>query len=169
MLIAATDACIFIDLIELKITAPFFKLDIEVHTTIDVWNELFDIQQETLNAYQSVGKLTIHILGEEEIEEIDGLNYPRSLSPQDRSVIYIAEKLDALLLSSAIAVRNFAKSIAFDHHGMFWILDQLVDNKFISKTFASFKLRELLQSNIMYNINMKLWNEANKRFRRWEK
>lgn len=43
MLIAVTDACIFIDLIELKITAPFFKLDIEVHTTIDVWNELFDI------------------------------------------------------------------------------------------------------------------------------
>lgn len=169
MLIAVIDACIFIDLIELKISSHFFKLDLEVHTTIDVWHELYNSQQEILNAYQSVGKLTIHILEANEMEEITGLNYPRNLSPQDQSVIYIADKLNAMLLSSDKAVRNFAKSMAIDHHGMFWILDQLVENALIPKGLASSKLHELLENNIMYNNNMKLWKEANKLFKQWDR
>ena len=41
MKIAVTDACIFIDLIELDLVQPFFQLRVELHTTIDVINELF--------------------------------------------------------------------------------------------------------------------------------
>ena len=41
MKIAVTDACIFTDLIELDLVSPFFQLHVELHTTIDVVNELF--------------------------------------------------------------------------------------------------------------------------------
>jgi hypothetical protein len=167
MLIAITDACIFIDLIDLKITAPFFSLDIEVHTTIDVWNELYESHQETLKAYQSVDKLTIHILEEHEIDELIEMRYPKSLSPADQTVIYIAEKLDAILLSSDKAVRNFSKSKAIDHHGMFWIFDQLVEKSIITKYFATLKLKYLVKNNVMYNNNVKLLLEAEKRFTLW--
>ena len=54
MRIAVTDACIFIDLLELAITSPFFGLDLGVHTTIDVMGELHQEQQEILIAYQAV-------------------------------------------------------------------------------------------------------------------
>lgn len=60
MRIAITDACIFIDLIELQLTSQFFGLDIEIHTTLDVYNELYIEQQEWLKVYWSFGKLTLH-------------------------------------------------------------------------------------------------------------
>jgi hypothetical protein len=42
--IAVTDACIFIDLIELSLIAPFFQLgdtplQLEIHTTLEVLDE----------------------------------------------------------------------------------------------------------------------------------
>ena len=41
MKIAITDACIFIDLIELRLTSQFFRLQLEIHTSLDVYNELY--------------------------------------------------------------------------------------------------------------------------------
>ena len=51
MKLAITDACIFIDLCDLEITQPFFALDLEIHTSVDVFNELYPEQQKILNAY----------------------------------------------------------------------------------------------------------------------
>ncbi len=48
MKLAITDACIFIDLIELRLTSEFFKLPIEIHTSLDVYNELYPEQKEIL-------------------------------------------------------------------------------------------------------------------------
>ena len=44
MKIAVTDACIFIDLCEVELTAPFFALHMEVHTSLDVFNEIYPEQ-----------------------------------------------------------------------------------------------------------------------------
>ena len=43
-----------------------------------------------------------------------------SLSDNDKSVIFLADKLDAKVISSDKAVRNYAKSKAIDCHGMLW-------------------------------------------------
>lgn len=56
MRIAVTDACIFIDLIELDLISDFFQLELELHTTVDVMNELFQEQKQVLIAYQKVVK-----------------------------------------------------------------------------------------------------------------
>lgn len=58
MKVAVTDACIFIDLIELDLVSSFFKLDIQLHTTVDVVNELFPEQKQILQAYESGQLLT---------------------------------------------------------------------------------------------------------------
>lgn len=52
MKIAITDACIFIDIIELRLTSEFFSLPIEIHTSPDVYYELNPVQQDLLKAYQ---------------------------------------------------------------------------------------------------------------------
>lgn len=64
--VAVTDACIFIDLYDLGLLASFFKLEIEIHTTFSVYFELYSEQQQVLKAYQSVDRLFIHNLKEED-------------------------------------------------------------------------------------------------------
>lgn len=167
MKIAVTDANIFIDLMELKIVAEFFQLELEVHTTLEVMNELYHDQQEILKAYSSVSKLTIHNLQEEQLLEIKNISFPKSLSHQDKSVIYLAAALNAILLSSDKPVRNYAGREAIEYHGMFWIFDRLIDQKLLSSSKAIQKLRQMMQSNLIYQNNVKLWKEAEKRILKW--
>lgn len=171
--IAVTDACIFIDLIELSLITPFFQLgnttlELEIHTTLEVVDELYPEQQEILKAYEAVNKLTVHIVNAKGLEEIQSFAFPKALSQQDRSVIYIASKLKAMVLSSDKPVRNFAKKIAVEVHGMFWVLDRLVEHEIITGKVAATKLNQLMRSNLIYQNNMKLWKEAGKRINVWE-
>ncbi len=86
MRVAVTDACVFIDLIELDMIASFFQLDLELHTTVAVLDKLFLEQKQILEAYQSVGKLLVHNLGEVDFQEMKKIPFPRGLSQEDRSV-----------------------------------------------------------------------------------
>jgi len=79
IIIAVTDACIFIDLHDLELTDSFFNLDFEIHTTTAVLYELYNEQQQILRAYQSVNRLTIHNLQEQDFIEIHLQEYPKSL------------------------------------------------------------------------------------------
>jgi hypothetical protein len=58
--VAITDACIFIDISDLKLISLFFDLDFDIHTSLDVYNELYPKQQEELSHFKNAGKLTIH-------------------------------------------------------------------------------------------------------------
>ena len=119
--LAVTDACIFIDLYDLGLISPFFKLEIEIHTTSAVYFELYEKQQQVLHAYQLVEKLIIHNLKERDFIEIHSEPYPKSLSETDKSVLHIANQLNACVLSSDKAVRNCAKNKDIEYHGMIWI------------------------------------------------
>lgn len=167
MRIAVTDACIFIDLLELNIVSPFFNLDLEVHTTAEVMDELYHEQQEILIASQSVNKLTVHNLSVEDLATIRVTAFSKALSQQDKSVIYLASKLEATVLSSDKPVRDCAKRMAIETHGMFWIFDQLVDHKLLNAEQATNRLHQLMNTNLMYRNNVLLWKEANKRFTLW--
>src|SRR3569623_1599148 len=100
MRLAITDACIFIDLYYLQLTALFFSLDMEIHTSVDVLNELYENQLQVLSAFQSVGRLTAHNITETEKKKIISIAYPKSLSESDKTVLYLASKLNAIVLSS---------------------------------------------------------------------
>jgi predicted nucleic acid-binding protein len=169
MRIVVTDACIFIDIIDLQLTSKFFGLELEIHTTVDVFNELYANQQQILQAYQQSGKLVIHILSPEEQEEIINENFPASLSPEDCSVIYVARKLEAVVLSSDKPVRNHAKKLAIDYHGMMWVFDQLVEQELLGKAEAVVKLRSLIMTNMIYKGNADMIKEFEKRMKSWSK
>lgn len=98
--VAVTDANIFIDLYDLSLIESFFNLELEIHTTSAVLFELYPEQREVFQAYRSVGKLEVHNLQEKDFIEIYNENYPKSLSEADKSVLYIANKIDACVLSS---------------------------------------------------------------------
>lgn len=165
--VAITDACIFIDIYELQLLTRFFALPLEVHTTIDVMNEMFTEQRQQLLVYQTTKKLTIHIADEEDKKNIRLNNYPRSLSESDCSVLYFAEKQNAILLSSDKVVRNTAKRRSIDYHGMLWIFDKLVAAGLLNTNEAGIKLKQLIQSNIVFQNNRELTVEMEKRLAKW--
>lgn len=168
MKIAVTDACIFIDLHDLDLVASFFNLEIEIHTTTAVYFELYPEQQLVLKAYQSVGRLEIHNLQERDFIEIHSEKYPRSLSETDKSVLHLANKLNACVLSSDKVLRNCAKNKEIEYHGMLWIFDQLVDSTELTKKEAGNKLRQLLQTNFVFRNNQQLVLEIEKRLKTWK-
>lgn len=168
MKLAITDACIFIDLIELQLTSEFFSLPIEIHTSLDVFNELYPEQKELLKAYKIGNKLTVHILTSDEKLAIQMEAFPKALSDIDKTVIFIAEKLNAVVLSSDKAVRNYAKTKSIGYHGMLWIFDKFIENNLLSPTQAIKKIEALVSANVIYRNNAELSEEIEKRKHIWK-
>lgn len=169
MKIAITDACIFIDIYDLQLTSKFFGLELEIHTSVDVFNELYDEQQEILRAFQSVGRLTIHNIESEQRQEIISSTYPRALSSTDKTVLFLAEKIEAMVLSSDKAVRQCAKTKCIEYHGMLWVFDKLIEFGLIDKTTAITKINQLVETNFIYQNNYELKSEIDKRIDIWSK
>jgi hypothetical protein len=86
----------------------------------------------------------------------------------DKTVLFLARKLDAFVLSSDKAVRNYAKSKVIAYHGLLWIFDQLISEGHLLPGEAAVKLKALMNSNIVYQNNATLAGEINKRFKLWE-
>ncbi|GIL23947.1 MAG: hypothetical protein BroJett042_24600 [Bacteroidota bacterium] len=170
MKIVVTDACIFIDVITLNLTAKFFGLDLDIHTTAEVINELFISQQQILEGYKTSNKLTVHVLtGDEQLALMTGA-YPKALTPEDRSVVFIAQKLgDATVLSSDKPLRNYAKKLSIEYHGMLWIMDQLVAQEVIAKLEAIAKLKAWVNGNLIYKNNSEIQAEVDNREKAWSK
>ncbi|WP_143961238.1 PIN domain-containing protein [Litoribacter populi] len=169
MRIAVTDACIFIDLIELDLISEFFQLDIELHTTVEVINELFPEQKQVLGAYQAVNKLVVHNFQEGDFARMEEISFPRGLSSEDRSVIFMAMNLkNAIVLSSDRLVRKFAESCSLEYHGIFWIFDLLISEECLSKAQAIVSLQKLVTINGMYSGD-KMKKEIQNRIRQWDK
>jgi len=165
--VAVTDACIFIDLYDLGLTNSFFNLDLEIHTTSAVLYELYSEQQQVLNAYRSVNRLTVHNLQEQDFIEINIGEYPKSLSETDKSVLHIANKINACVLSSDKALRNCAKNKNIEYHGMIWIFDKLIETSVITKKEATNKLKQLVATNLVFRNNKQLVDEIEKRLKHW--
>jgi rRNA-processing protein FCF1 len=165
--IAVTDACIFIDLYDLGLVTPFFNLEIEIHTTSAVYFELHPEQQHVLKAYQSVDRLIVHNLQEQDFIEIYSEQYPKSLSETDKSVLHIANKLNACVLSSDKTLRNCAKNKDIEYHGMIWIFDKLVETAALTPKEAAIKLKQLIATNFVFQNNQQLVAEMEKRLKQW--
>lgn len=168
MRIAVTDACIFIDIIELGLADVFFNLNVEIHTTLDVINELYPSQQHALKAFIASKRLTVHCLTEEDMLEMSKWVFPKSLSQVDRTVLFAAKKIDAMVISSDKLVRNYAKGMSIEYHGMLWVFDELVEYDFLSRTSAAKKLKELISMNAIYQNNKTLMEEFFARIHDWE-
>ena len=129
---------------------------------------LYPEQQQVLKAYQSVNRLIIHNLQEQDFIEIYLEEYPKSLSETDKSVLYIANKLNACVLSSDKALRNCAKNKDIEYHGMIWIFDKLVETSVLTPKEAASKLKQLVATNFIFQNNQQLVTEIEKRLKIWK-
>lgn len=167
MKVAVTDANIFIDLINLQLLSHFFNLGLQVHTTLQVIDELHDHQAEKLMTYHITGHLKVHELTAEEIESMYRFLDTKKLSDPDKTVLFIARKEKAMVLSSDGPARNIAKQKGIEVHGLVWLFDQLVDNNHISKDAACLSINTLLASNKRYREDTRMNEELNQRLQDW--
>lgn len=162
MKVAVTDANIFIDLIILQLVDQLFLLNIEIHTTREVFDQLREDQKAVLEAYLPSGKLTIYNFNAEEIEQIAQLEMPKGLEPADRTVYYYAHKIQSLVLSGDNKLRKFCISKKLKVCGIIWLFDEFVAQELISPVHAKERLEHLLG----YNDRVPM-EECLKRLSKW--
>jgi hypothetical protein len=153
MKIAITDACIFIDLIEYRLIHPFFKLDIEIHTSYEVRMEIGE-HHDVLEGYKTSGLLCVHTLNAEQMKDVFTLNVPKGLSFPDRTVVYLARMLDAFVLTSDSLLRGYCKTIC-EVHGLIWVLRQLLEQEKHPAAEVQIIAQQLLTGNIFFANNTK--------------
>lgn len=166
MKIIVNDANVLIDLIELHFLQFFFQLEYEFHTTSLILDELLEEQIEALSPYINSNCLIIDDIETTDLHEILKIRDTKSsLSEQDCSAFYQAQKFEAALITSDNTLRRFAKENDIEVHGHLWVFDNLVSKGIISGSIAILKLEELCN-----NINPKLGlpkNECQKRKDLW--
>lgn len=113
------------------------------------------------------GKFFKHLISDDEQTVIQTASYPKGLSLTDKTVLFLAQKVNAMVLSSDNLIRKTAEKSCIERHGLIWIFDQLVIQSCLSESDAKEKLQELKSLNLMYHNNPKLTIEIEKRIKRW--
>lgn len=145
--IVIKDSCILFDLIDLELMPDFFKLELEILTTPQVIDEITDEEQMTIvTKYINDGKLIVDANGSLEsiqliYDECLGLSYP------DSSVLELAIRIGAVVLSSDKSLRNEVIRRNLTVRGVLWIIDELVNDSIISIEQALIKLNLYSQIN----------------------
>lgn len=165
--VAVTDAYIFTDLYDLGLVPSFLNLELEIYTTSSVCFELQPEHQKILKFYQSIDRIFVHDIKEEDFLQIQSESYPICLSETDKSVLHIANKLNACVVSGNKTVLNYAQNKEIKYHGMIWIFDRLVETNILTKEKAIIKLNELTSINFIFQSNQILQTEIQKRLKLW--
>lgn len=159
-IVVVTDANIFLDLLEIDLIVQFFDLDLEISTTIEVLMELDPAQATLLHKYQSDDQLSVIV---ESSESID-LNFSRSFSEADISVLKATYALKAIALTGERRMRNWCTTHKLSCHGIIWIFDLLIEQAIIDHTQAIEKMEALLISNQWLPFGL-----CRKRIEEWER
>jgi predicted nucleic acid-binding protein len=140
--IVIKDACILFDLIDLKLLASFYNLNLVVMTTPQVLSEITDeTQMAEIDQYIQNGQLKIdHFDSLEAIVEIVDNN--PGLSFTDASVLELANRIDATILSSDKSLRNESQRRGIVVRGMLWILEELYIQKIVELELLLEKLKQ---------------------------
>lgn len=163
MKIAVTDANIFIDIIYLGIHTSLFKIGLEIYTTQFVLDELDDNQLSTLDKLITDKILIIFEFTNDELALLSGYFIKKSLSVADHSVIFIADKMKAIVLSGDALVRKTCESMKLEVHGILWLFDECINCNYFSLQEAHKKLTDLM----LFNKRLPE-NECEVRLIRWK-
>jgi len=149
MKLVITDVSVLFDLYKLKILHFFFNQDWDIYTTDFVYNEIVNIEQIIeFQEYVEKSLLKIITISAEETKQIEAMILSRiNRSFPDRSILWKAIQLDAVLLTCDKSLRKEADLKKIEVHGTLWIIEQLVGNGIITKNNGIQLLNQLLQSN----------------------
>lgn len=161
MKIAITDANIFIDLIHIELHEELFVADLEIHTTLNVFDELNEQQQKKLSKFINRNKLTLH--SKEPTNNIPSeIRLNKSLSISDKSVLSLAIELNALILTGDGLIRKISNLQKIEVHGIIWLLDRFILMKLITRREALHQLKKLM----IYNKRLPT-EDCEKRISEW--
>lgn len=147
MRIAVTDANIFIDVIYIEIHSLFPKIGLEIYTTQNVLDKLDDYQIQLLQQLIDDNVIVVYTFSEKELEEFSKFFIKRSLSLADHSVIFLAEKINAIVISGDGLVRTTCHERKLEVQGILWFLDECVDKTHLKHQQAHEKLTALMNYN----------------------
>lgn len=150
MRIAVTDANIFIDLHYLAWLPRLVELDLEIHTTNYVLDELNAEQVAALIALRNQRQLLVYTLSDEQLILLASTPFPHTLSEADKSVLWYAQNLPdpaIIILSSDKPMRRWCEEHQLEVHGMLWIFDRLLAKKMFSAADLAAALLALMRFN----------------------
>jgi predicted nucleic acid-binding protein len=163
MKLAITDANVFIDLLYLELLPHLFEVGYSIYTTQEVFDELLETQQEALNLFLVEKKLIIYCFNAKEYAELIQFKVSNRLSYTDHSVLFLAERLNAIVVTGDNLLRKLCEKRQLTVHGILWLFDQFVDKKCLTPNDAAQVLRKL----IAYNRRLPK-QESQQRIRDWE-
>jgi predicted nucleic acid-binding protein len=147
MKIVVTDTNVFIDLMSVDALEAFFALGLEVHTTGFVTNELNKEQSALLLPHIGGGRLQLDRFTDTEIYEIDVMVTRNQLHFTDRSVIRLAEKLTAMVLSGDGRLWKECQARRLEVHGSIWVIEQLWVKRLVQPLSCIQRLQDLKRIN----------------------
>ncbi len=147
--VAVQDANILIDLELAGLFDLWFKTGIETHTTDLIRGELEKGRHEQALGYFKSKHIREHHLDAAELAAIATLEKEvgNKASFNDCSVLYLARKIDAMMLSGDKALRNAGKAREIEVHGTIWIFDILIEKGLLSQKVAATKLERLINKD----------------------
>lgn len=132
MRVAITDANIFIDLCEIELINEFFQLELEIHTTQEVLDE---VEGDCLSPY--IDNIILKIFTAKEIEDLPELEVAKKLSLTDRTIIALSEEIEGIVLTGDGLLRKTLEERELEVHGIIWVFDQLLEQDCISHRLTS--------------------------------
>jgi predicted nucleic acid-binding protein len=134
MKIVITDVSVFFDLYHLQVLPEFFALDLEIHTTDFVYNEITNsAQKNDFAIFERSKKLIIIKITPEEEDDIRDMRLARSnKSFPDRTILWKARQLNCALLTCDNALRKEAEANGLEVRGSIWVINELISNGIIS-------------------------------------
>lgn len=149
MKLIITDVSVLFDLFHIKVLPEFFALDVEICTTIFVYNEIVQQQQiEEFEMFKRTQKLTILDLLQEEEEQVVNFKLKRNLkSIPDKTMLWKAIQLKCPLLTCDDKLRKEAIDNGIEVHGSIWVLTELEKKKIIGKQKTIELLEQLKKVN----------------------
>lgn len=147
MKLAVTDANIFIDLIKLQLLGYLFSVDVEIHTTREVVDQLNAGQYEKVDSFIQAKVLKVYNFSSDELSEILEIKTPKSLEFADKTVIYLATKISAEVLTGDGPLRKFCLSNQLTVRGIIWLFDMFIKVELISHSIAIERMNHLLSFN----------------------
>ena len=140
--IAVKDACVLFDLIDLKLLNDYFQLGYKTFITSYVYSEITEVYQKAI-VRSSIEKGNLIIDDElDDLKVFELRGALKGLSLTDCSVIEVAMRRKAFLLSSDKGLRNEALRQNIKIGGVIWVIDQLILSGIIDSNTAILKLEE---------------------------
>jgi len=145
--IAIQDTCILLDLVDLELLDLFFTLNLEVYTTSSVVDEIITEEHKS--------KVDVYLENEQLIIDDEGLfetitelsNQFTGLSFADCSVLELAKRKDAILLSADGKLRKVSRKEGMTVRGTLWIVKVLYNEYAITLDEVKEKLNLYISVN----------------------